>query len=195
MAIYSVMTIHLLVDPSQYWDRPCRSSLIDIHFQEPEWYQDTFVFLFQLWKKSWDEMRDQKNSAEDESLICFPMIRKRNWSMRHGSYCLYWEWMQNKISKELQLIMSSGSNILLILIRCLLAPEKASCQESGGIFLDKNYNCSFLSISETSSIGSPTKSYKTQSQLFYWRDISRVVQWKQANFTQRWLPSFFRSHG
>jgi hypothetical protein len=32
------------------------------------------------------------------------------------------------------LVMSSGSNILLILIRCLLTPEKALCQESGGIF-------------------------------------------------------------
>jgi hypothetical protein len=32
MPIYSVMTIHVLVDPSQYWDRSCRSSLIGIHF-------------------------------------------------------------------------------------------------------------------------------------------------------------------
>jgi hypothetical protein len=36
----------------------------------------------------------------------------------------------------LQLVMSPGSNILFILIRCSLAPEKASCQESGGMFPD-----------------------------------------------------------
>jgi hypothetical protein len=35
MAIYSVMTILVLADPSQYSDRFCRSSLIDIHFQAP----------------------------------------------------------------------------------------------------------------------------------------------------------------
>jgi hypothetical protein len=58
----------------------------------------------------------------------------------------------------------------------LLAPEKASCQESGAIFQSKNYNRSFLSIEATSSIESPTTRYKTQSQLFHWRDISRVVQ-------------------
>jgi hypothetical protein len=39
--------------------------------------------------------------------------------------------------EELQLVMSSGSNILLILIRYLLVPEKAPCQESGGRFADK----------------------------------------------------------
>jgi hypothetical protein len=32
MAIYSVMAILVLVVPSQYWDRSCRSSLIGIHF-------------------------------------------------------------------------------------------------------------------------------------------------------------------
>jgi hypothetical protein len=48
MAIYSVMTIQFLVDPSQYWEQSCRSSLIGIHFQAPELYQDTFAFLFQL---------------------------------------------------------------------------------------------------------------------------------------------------
>jgi hypothetical protein len=57
--------------------------------------------------------------------------------MRYGSYSLWWECMQNTISKELQLVMSSDSNILLILIQYLLAPEEASCQESGGIFPDK----------------------------------------------------------
>jgi hypothetical protein len=36
MAIYSVMKIHILVDPPQYWDRSCRSSLIGSHFQAPE---------------------------------------------------------------------------------------------------------------------------------------------------------------
>jgi hypothetical protein len=77
----------------------------------------------------------------------------------------------------------------------LPAPEKASCQESGAIFPDKNYNCNFLSIEATSSIESPTKRYKSQSQLFHRRDISRVVQWKEANFTQRGLSSFFSSHG
>jgi hypothetical protein len=48
MAIYSVMTIQVRVDPSQYWDRSCRISLIGIHFQAPELYQDTFVALLQL---------------------------------------------------------------------------------------------------------------------------------------------------
>jgi cell wall assembly regulator SMI1 len=48
MAIYSVMTIHVLVDPSQYWDESYRSFLIGIHFQAPVLYQDTFIFLFQL---------------------------------------------------------------------------------------------------------------------------------------------------
>jgi hypothetical protein len=32
--------------------------LIGIHFQAPELYQDTFAFLSQLWKKSWDESWD-----------------------------------------------------------------------------------------------------------------------------------------
>jgi hypothetical protein len=95
--------------------------------------------------------------------------------MRNGSYCLCWECMQNIISKELQLVMSPGSNILLILIRYLLAPEKASCQESGGIFPDKNYAYHFLDIKATSRVASPTKRYKIQSELFHWRDISRVV--------------------
>jgi hypothetical protein len=58
MVIYSVMTIHVLVDPSQYWDRPCRNSLIGIHFQARKLYQDIFVFLLQLWKKFWDESWD-----------------------------------------------------------------------------------------------------------------------------------------
>jgi hypothetical protein len=57
--------------------------------------------------------------------------------MRHGSYCLCWEYMQNIILKEWQLVTNPGSNILLIPIRCLLTPEKASCQESGRIFLGK----------------------------------------------------------
>jgi hypothetical protein len=57
--------------------------------------------------------------------------------MRHGSYFLCWEDMQSRISKELQLVMSPGSNVLLILIRCSLAPEKALCQESGARFPDK----------------------------------------------------------
>jgi transposase len=35
-------------DPSQYWDRSCRSFLIDIHFEAPELYQETFVFFLQL---------------------------------------------------------------------------------------------------------------------------------------------------
>jgi hypothetical protein len=48
MTIYSVMTIRVLVGPSQYSDRFCRSSLVRIHFQAPELYQDTFAFLFQL---------------------------------------------------------------------------------------------------------------------------------------------------
>jgi hypothetical protein len=55
MAIYSVMTILVLVDPSQYSDRFCRSFLIGIHFQALGLYQNTFVLLLQLWKKSWDE--------------------------------------------------------------------------------------------------------------------------------------------
>jgi hypothetical protein len=52
MAIYSMVLIQVLVDPSQYWDRSCRNSLIGIHFQAPELYQDTFAFLLQLCKKS-----------------------------------------------------------------------------------------------------------------------------------------------
>jgi hypothetical protein len=48
LAIYPVMTIRVLVDPSQYSDQSCRSSLIGIHFQAPELYQDTFAFLLQL---------------------------------------------------------------------------------------------------------------------------------------------------
>jgi hypothetical protein len=35
----------VLVDPSQYLDHSCGSSLIGILFQAPELYQDTFVFL------------------------------------------------------------------------------------------------------------------------------------------------------
>jgi hypothetical protein len=58
MAIYPVMTIRVLVDPSPYSDQSCRSSLIGIHFQAPELYQDTFVFFLQLWKKSGDESWD-----------------------------------------------------------------------------------------------------------------------------------------
>jgi hypothetical protein len=139
MAIYSVMTIHVLVDPSQYWNRSCRSSWIGIHFQAPELYQETFLFLLQLWKKSWDESWDYENSAEDEYPICFLMIKKSSGSMRHGSYCLCWEYMQSMISKELQLVMSPGFDICLILIRCSPAPEKTSCQESGGIFPDKKF--------------------------------------------------------
>jgi hypothetical protein len=52
--------------------------------------------------------------------------------------------MQNIILKELRLVMNPEYNILLILIRYLLTPEKASCQESGRIFLDKNYDSNFL---------------------------------------------------
>jgi hypothetical protein len=48
MAIYSVMTILVLVDPSQYWEQSCSSSLIGIHFQAPEVSQDTFAFFLQL---------------------------------------------------------------------------------------------------------------------------------------------------
>jgi hypothetical protein len=47
-AIYPAMTIRLLVDRCQYWDRPCRNSLIGIPFQAPQLYQDTFTFLLQL---------------------------------------------------------------------------------------------------------------------------------------------------
>jgi hypothetical protein len=48
MTIYPVMTIRLLVDPSQYSDQSCRSSLLGIHFQAPELYQDTFALFPQL---------------------------------------------------------------------------------------------------------------------------------------------------
>jgi hypothetical protein len=58
MAIYPVMTIRVMVDPCQYSDQSCRSSLIGIHFQAPELYQDTFAFLLQLRKKSWDKSWD-----------------------------------------------------------------------------------------------------------------------------------------
>jgi hypothetical protein len=46
MAIYHVMTIRVLVDPCQHSDQSCSSSLIGIHFQAPELYQDTFAFSF-----------------------------------------------------------------------------------------------------------------------------------------------------
>jgi hypothetical protein len=55
MAIDSVLTIRVRDDSSQYSDQSCGSSLIGIHFQAPELYQDTFPFLCQLWKKSWAE--------------------------------------------------------------------------------------------------------------------------------------------
>jgi hypothetical protein len=48
MAIYPAMTIRVMVEACRYWDRSCRSSLIGIHFQAPELYQETFVFLPQL---------------------------------------------------------------------------------------------------------------------------------------------------
>jgi hypothetical protein len=58
MAIHHLMTIRVLVDPSRYSDQSCRSFLLGIHFQTPELYQDTFPFLCQLWKKSWDKSCD-----------------------------------------------------------------------------------------------------------------------------------------
>jgi hypothetical protein len=48
MAIYFVMTIRVRYDPSQYSDQSFGSSLIGIHFQALEVYQDTFAFRFQL---------------------------------------------------------------------------------------------------------------------------------------------------
>jgi hypothetical protein len=48
MAIYPVMTIRVLIDPCQYSDQSCRSSLIGIHFQAPELDQGTFAFFLQL---------------------------------------------------------------------------------------------------------------------------------------------------
>jgi hypothetical protein len=47
----------------------------------------------------------------------------------------------------------------------------------------------------TSSVETPTTGYKIQSRLLRWHDISRVVQWKDADFTQRPLPSFNSSQG
>jgi hypothetical protein len=57
-AIYLVMTIRVRLGPCKNSDQSCRSSLIGVHFQAPDWYQDTFPFLLQLWKKSWDESWD-----------------------------------------------------------------------------------------------------------------------------------------
>jgi hypothetical protein len=71
MAIYPVMTIQVLVDPSQYWDRSCRNYLIGMHFRAPELYQDTFAFLLQLRKKSRDESWDKKIQQKMGSSFAF----------------------------------------------------------------------------------------------------------------------------
>jgi hypothetical protein len=47
MAIYLLMTIDILINPSQYSDQSCRNSLFGIHFQGSELYQDTFAFLLE----------------------------------------------------------------------------------------------------------------------------------------------------
>jgi hypothetical protein len=100
-----------------------------------------------------------------------------------------------QFQQKLQLVMSPGSNILLILIRCARAPEKVSSQELGRIFPHKKLCFLFRSIKTTSSVETPTKGYKIQSGLFRWRDICRVVQWKEANFMQSRLANLLSAHG
>jgi hypothetical protein len=72
-------------------------------------------------------------------------------------------------------VTSPGFNIFLILIRCLLALEKTSCQEFGRIFLHQNYDYDFLYIQATSGVGDPPEKYQVQSGLFHSMHISMIV--------------------
>jgi hypothetical protein len=115
--------------------------------------------------------------------------------MDHRSSCPCWECMRNIISKELQLVMSPSFNILLILIRLLLTPEKASCQESGRMFLDKKLWWYFSLHLRDFWCGRPCQKGQSSIRIILLARYFQDRTMKRREFHAKRASQFFWVHG
>jgi hypothetical protein len=92
-------------------------------------------------------------------------------------------------------VTNPGFNILLILIRCLLTPEKAPCHESGAIFLDNRLWRQFsFHVRDFQCWKSYQKAQSSIRIISFARDFQDCTM-KRREFAQKWLSSFFSPQG